>query len=178
MSLLDVAANPLFSSAFGIGGSLANGVLGYFNRKQEHAFAIAEGKLRLEQTTLQGNIDQAKLAGMLVAERERNAGEAFTASQVSQANAHRGSKWSATLSESTRPLLTWFYQIFLLFVAVSIMMGWAVEAVQDPIMQFLIISGINTATMTVSWWFGQRQLEKVAVQWGNRKVGAAIATKP
>jgi hypothetical protein len=174
MSMLDLAANPIFSSAFGIVGSLANGVLSYFQRKQDHAFAIEEGKLKLEQMTLQGNIDQAKLAGILASDRERNAGEAFTASQVSQATAHRGARWSATLSESTRPLLTWFYQVFLLVIAACIMAGWAVESVENPILQFIIISGVNTASMTVSWWFGQRQLDKVAVQWGNRQVNARV----
>lgn len=174
MSLLDLAANPLFSSAFGIVGSLANGVLGYFQRKQEHAFALEENKQKMEMMALQGNLDAAKLAGVLAANREQNAGEAFTESQRAQSRAYRGGKFSAFLGETTRPLLTWFYQVAMLVIAAFIMKGWAVEQIQDPVLQYIIISVVNTATMTVSWWFGQRQLEKVAIQWGNRTAGASV----
>ena len=174
MSMLDIAANPIFSSAFGIVGSLANGVLTYFQRKQDHQFAIEEGRLKLEQMTLQGQLDAAKLAGILAAEREKGAADAFTASQQSELKLHRGARWSATLREATRPALTWFYQLFVAVLALCILFGWAVEQVENPILQFIIISGVNTASMTVAWWFGQRQIEKVSLTWGNRTAGASV----
>lgn len=174
MSALEFAANPIFSSIFGVVGSLATGVLTFFQRKQDHAFALAEGRLKMEAMVLQGNIDAAKLAGILASERERNAGEAFTASQQSQSRSYRGGKIAAFLGETTRPLLTWFYQIAMVVIAAMIINGWAIEAVDNPVLQYIIISTVNTATMCVSWWFGQRQIDKVQIQWGNRTVNGQV----
>lgn len=174
MDMLSIAANPIVSSAAGILGSLATGVLQFFQRKQEHAFQLEDRRLTMETMKLQGNLDAARLAGELTAAREKGAADAFTESQRAEANLRGTGGWATILREFTRPGLTWFYQIFLLFVFCVTLTGWAAERLTDPLLQFIVVSGVNMANMTATWWFGQRQLEKVQVAWGNKTAGAKL----
>jgi hypothetical protein len=55
---------------------------------------------------------------------------------------------------------------------------WAPQAELEPLIQYMVVSVINTATMTVAWYFGQRQMDSVTTQWGNATAGAAVGPKP
>lgn len=173
--LLSFAANPIFSSALGIFGPVIMGVVTYFQTKQAHAFEMEKSRLEMDRMKLQGDLDQAKLAGILMNERERQAGQGFTASQVAESSltSRNTSKWVSNLRESSRPLLTWFYQIVLVIITTLILTDVINKQLDNPIVQYVVVMAVNTASMTVSWWFGQRQMEKL--DWGNRLGRATVS---
>lgn len=181
MSLLDIAASPIASAALGGIGALANGILGFFQKREDNKFALLRMDKERELAQLMANIEETRQAGMLAALREKGAGEAFTASVEADGKLRGEHRWATTLRAITRPGLTWLYQfIFLAFTGLTLtawFKGWAAEADIVPIIQYLVIAAINSATMTLSWWFGQRQMDKLTTSWGNKIAGASVGPK-
>lgn len=174
MKLLELAASPLWASVTGGLFPLIGTVVGIFKAKQDYAFQLESRRIDKEIIQLQGNIDAAKLAGELAKLREQGAGEAFTASQQAETALGKSKGWVGAFREITRPALTWFYQALLVGLTVMILTGFAVQQIEDPLLQYIIISIVNTATFTVSWWFGQRQVDRMTIEWGNKTVNAAV----
>lgn len=173
--MLELAASPIWAAVTGGIFPLITSVVGIFKARDEHKFRIEEARLDLDKLKLQGEMDQAKLAGVLAAERERGAGNAFTASVDAEGKIKGEHKWVTSFRALTRPCLTWFYQIYMVVVAALLLLGYALDKVENPLLQYLIISAVNTATMTVSWWFGQRQIDKMSVEWGNKSANAKLS---
>lgn len=178
MSLLELAANPIFSGLTGGLFSVATGVLNFFQKRQDNAHALALRDKDRELLALQANVDQAKLAGLMALSREQGAASAFTASIEAEAKLTPTGRWTSMLRESVRPILVYTYQIaFFIMLGAALLawfQQWAGEAELVPLIQYMVVSVINTATMTVSWYFGQRQIDRVSVSWGNKTAGAAL----
>lgn len=181
MNLLEIAASPLFSGLTGGLMSVATGVLSFFQKKQDNAHALAMADKERERLSLMANLDAARLAGNLALAREMGAGAAFTASIESDGRLRGEPKIITGLRASVRPMLTYGYQLaFFCTLGLALLAWfkqWAPEAELEPLVQYMVISIINTATMTVAWYFGQRQMDRVTTQWGNATAGAAVGPK-
>ena len=175
MGLLSLAASPIVSSLMGGIFPLANGILQLYQKRDDRKHEQEMKRIDLEILIRQADIKQAEIAGTLATEREKGNAQAFVASQEVEAKIRGEHRAVTSFRAITRPALTWFYQMVLLGIVIAIMCGVALDQVENPILQYIIISAVNTATMTVSWWFGQRQMDKT-LEWGNRTTGARLAT--
>lgn len=180
-SILDIAASPLFSGLTGGLMSVATGVLQFFQKKQDNAHALLLKDKEREMLQLTANIDQARLAGALALSREAGASAAFTASIENEGRVRGEHRIITTLRASVRPVLTYGYQLaFFVTLAAAVtawFKNWAPQAELEPLIQYMVVSVINTATMTVAWYFGQRQMDRVTTAWGNSTAGAAVGPK-
>jgi hypothetical protein len=178
MSLLDIAASPIASATLGGIGALANGILGFFQKKEDNKFQLLRMDKEKDLAVVMANIEETKQAGMLAAMREKGAGDAFTASVEADGKLRGEHRWATTLRAITRPGLTWLYQVIFLVLAGLAMVAWFNKWVETadvvPVVQYLVVAAINSATMTLSWWFGQRQMDKLSNTWGNRVSGASV----
>lgn len=176
--ILELAANPLFSGLTGGLMSVATGVLQFFQKKQDNAHALALKDKERDLLQLTANIDQARLAGALAHAREVGAAEAFTASINAEQSVRGEHKLISSLRASVRPVLVYTYQLaFFVTLAAALLAWfkqWAPEADLVPLVQYMVVAIINTATMTVSWYFGQRAQDRVAIAWGNKTAGASL----
>jgi hypothetical protein len=149
----------------GVLGLLGTGVsfaCSYFKNKQEHGF-------RLSEMELQAKVDAAKLAGEVAVQREKGAGEAFTASQQAEASLGGGASWTDQLRKATRPVLT------LLLVLLTTALWFSTN---DAELKAYIAQNIVTATVAaVTWWFGQRSIDRGSLRWGNSTAGASVSSK-
>ena len=178
MSVLDLAASPILSGVLGGIGALANGILGFFQKKEDNKFALLKMDKERDMAQLMSQIEETRQAGLLAALREMGASEAFTASVEADGKLRGEHRWATTLRSITRPGLTWLYQIIFLILSglalAAWFKGWANEADIVPVVQYLVIAAINSATMTLSWWFGQRQMDKLTNSWGNKVSSASV----
>ena len=178
MGLLDIAASPIASAALGGIGALANGILGFFQKREDNKFALLRMDKERDLAQLMANIEETKQAGMLAALREKGAGDAFTASQEADGKLRGEHRWATTLRAITRPGLTWLYQFIFLasfgLALTALFRQWAEYSDLVPIVQYFVIAAVNLATMTLSWWFGQRQMDKLTATWGNKVSGASV----
>lgn len=181
MKFLDLIASPIWSTVTGGVGALLTGVLSLINRRMDAKENAEKRAHEIALTQLVGNLDQAKLAAGIAQLREAGAAEAFTESIRNDASSHRGARWVQSLRESTRPLLTWLYQFaFVLLTAllvVSWWKKWCNEYQVLPLIEYCVMAIVNCASLTLSWWFGQRQIEKVSLSWGNRSFGASVSSQ-
>ncbi len=178
MNLQDIILNASTGGVLGLLGGLATGVLNFFQTKQANAHQLLMKKEEREMATLIGNIRQAEFAADFAKLREQGAADAFTESQ--RAGNRGRSHWLVdALRDSTRPLLTWFFTFLTTWLIVATGMGWLVmENVTDPLLQYSAVACVNTTMMMHAWWFGQRQIDKVSISWGNRTVGASVHANP
>jgi hypothetical protein len=184
-SILEIAASPIFSGLTGGLMSVATGVLQFFQKKQDNAHALALADKERERLQLVSNIDAARLAGVLATTREAGAAAAFTASIEAEGRLRGEHKLIASLRASVRPVLVYGYQLAFFISLASALLAWwqqwAPEAELVPLIQYMVVSVINTATMTVSWYFGQRQMDRAGIAWGNATTSASVrptAPKP
>jgi len=181
-SILELAANPLLSGLTGGLMSIGTGILQFFQKKQDNAHALLLKDKERELLQLTSNIDQARLAGVLAQTREAGAAAAFTASIESEGRLRGEHKTITSLRASVRPVLTYVYQAaFFITLGTAILAwfkAWVPEASIEPLVQYGVVSIVNTATLTLSWYFGQRAQDRVAVAWGNSTAGASVGPKP
>jgi hypothetical protein len=161
MNWTDILGNVASGGLLGLLGTGVNFALGYFQRKQEHA-------QRIESLRLEGELNAAKTAGDVAVAREQGAAGAFVASQQAEANIGRSYKWVEAVRALTRPGLT-----LLLVLLATILRYSADEATKAYIDQNIIV----TAVAAVTWWFGQRQLDRSTTSWGNKTAGASVSSK-
>jgi hypothetical protein len=182
VSLLSIVASPVWASVTGGLGVLGTGVLKYFQTKQEFANRLALEQLKLDEMRMMGELDQAKFAANMALARETGAAEAFTKSIEADAAAKGESRWVRNLRGATRPGLTWLYQAcFLLILAFALIAWWRAwcEAYHViPIVEYMISALVNLATMAFTWWFGQRQMDRVAISWGNKTFNGNVTPTP
>jgi hypothetical protein len=161
MNWTDILGNVASGGLLGLLGTGVNFALGYFQRKQEHA-------QRIESLRLEGELHAAKTAGDVAVAREQGAANAFVASQQAEANIGRSYKWVEAVRALTRPGLT-----LLLVLLAAVLRYSADDATRAYIDQNIIV----TAVAAVTWWFGQRQLDRSTTSWGNKTAGASVSTK-
>ena len=161
MNWTDILGNIASGGLLGLLGTGVNFALGYFQRKQEHA-------QRIESLRLEGELNAAKTAGDVAVAREQGAAGAFVASQQAEANIGRSYKWVEAVRALTRPGLT-----LLLVILATILRYSADAATKAYIDQNIIV----TAVAAVTWWFGQRQLDRSTTSWGNKTAGASVSSK-
>ncbi|MFA5262345.1 MAG: hypothetical protein WC378_00870 [Opitutaceae bacterium] len=180
-SIISWFSSPVLSGVFGGLFGLLTGVLQLVQKRDEAKLKIAEWAHDLELTKLQGNISQANLAGTIALTREKGASDAFTASVDSDAKIKGESRAFTNLRVSVRPVLTYLYQFALLCIVTFALLAWWQKWCDEtrllPILEYTVTAIVNLATMTLSWWFGQRQIEKSSITWGNSTVGASVQSK-
>jgi len=163
MNTLDILTSAASGGALGLLGNIANGVLAFFNTRQEHRHLIARLQIEHEGIKLQANADAAKLAGELAATREKGAAAAFAGSIQAEQALRPSYPWVNAIRSLTRPGLTWFFvgTAFLIIMLPSLM------ANATEMQQYAAMTIVNMAYMVTAWWFGQRQLDKTALRWGS-----------
>ena len=161
MNWTDILGNVASGGLLGLLGTGVNFALGYFQRKQEHA-------QRIESLRIEGELNAAKTAGDVAVAREQGAAGAFVASQQAEANIGRSYKWVEAVRALTRPGLT-----ILLVILAAVLRYSADEATRSYIDQNIVV----TAVAAVTWWFGQRQLDRSTTSWGNKTAGASVSSK-
>lgn len=177
-SILDIAASPVFSGLTGGLLSIATGVVNFFQRRDDRKHELLMVEKDMEMKKLMSNLEEARFAGMMALSREQGAAAAFTASVESEGKIKGEHKIITSLRASVRPVMVYVYQFaffsVLGFACLAWVNKWAGDSDLVPLVQFMVVSIINTATMTVSWYFGQRAFDKVAVKWGNQYSGASV----
>jgi hypothetical protein len=171
MNLTDILIGSASGGALGIIGGVASGLLNFFQKRQDNKF-------ELEKLSLRSNLQQGELAGELAKAREQGAADAFTAS-IKADTALRGEhKWVTSFRAFTRPGLTWYFVLLMTGILAGYIAGViALDTIDDPILQYGVVTVFNTTVMMISWWFGQRQIEKSGISWGNKSTGAALQSK-
>lgn len=175
MNLSDIILGASGGGALGLLGGVATGVLNFFQKKQDNAFALQMKREDRETAKLLGDLKQAEIAGDLAKVREQGAGDAFTESQRAGNRDSTSYKFVNALRDGTRPALTWYFTLLTTYIVVASSMGWlVVENLTDPLLQYAVVMVINTTSMMIAWWFGQRQIDKVTLSWGNKSAGAKV----
>ena len=176
--LSTVASNTPWGQVLGVVGGLATGVLNFFQRKQDraHELAIKAEEMKLLIATV--NVNQAALAGELARLREQGAGAAFTASIESDAKLPRSYRWIDAFRAITRPGLTWYFTFAFSVLALCVVRGWGLSYLDHPLAIFCFVSTANLMDMCVTWWFGQRQIDRMTTEWGNKMVNAKVSGAP
>jgi hypothetical protein len=178
MNILELAGSPILSGLTGGLFSIGTGILNFFQKREDNKHALLRMDKERELLVVTANVEQAKAAGMLALAREQGASAAFTASIENDGRVRGEHRLVTSLRSSVRPVLVFGYQIAF-FIALGFSMlawfkQWAPTAELEPLIQYMVVSIINTSTMTVSWYFGQRQMDKVGIAWGNKTAGASV----
>jgi hypothetical protein len=160
MEWTTILGNVASGGLLGMLGTGLNFAFGYFQRKQEHA-------QRIEGLRLEGELNAARTAGEVAVARERGAADAFTASHQSEGRIGSSYPWVDAVRGLTRPCLT----VLLILLAVILRYS-ADEATRAYIDQNIIVA----AVAAVTWWFGQRQLDRSHLAWGNAAAGASVSS--
>lgn len=171
MNLSDLFLGSAGGGVLGILGGIATGVLSYFQKKQDHAF-------RLDELRLTSSLRQGELAGELAKAREQGASEAFTESVRADGRLTGEWRWVTSLRAFTRPGLTWYFTLLQTAIILLHLFGlFDLRTIEDPIIQSGVMTVFGTTGMMIAWWFGQRQMDKSAVSWGNKDTGASLKPK-
>ena len=168
MNWTEILGNVASGGLLGLLGTGVNFALGFFQRRQEHAQRIEWAREERETLALQGQLAAAQTAGDLAVARERGAADAFTASLQAEARIGRSYRWVDAVRALTRPGLT-----LLLVLLAAVLRYSADEATRAYIDQNIIV----TAVAAVTWWFGQRQLDRQTTTFGNQTAGASVSGK-
>ena len=179
-ALADLAGTVISSGTpwgqiLGLVGGVGTGILNYFQTKRQNAHELAMKQEDMKLLIAQANVDQAALAGELAKLREAGAGEAFTASINADGKLPSGWKWVSGVRALTRPGLTWFFVFAFYLLASCIVRGVGMQYLQLPLGVFIFTSTANLMDLCVTWWFGQRQIDKMTTEWGNRMVNAKVS---
>ena len=173
-----VATSTPWGQALGLVGGLASGVLGYFQKKQDRVHELAMKAEDMKLLIASANVNQAALAGELAKLREQGAAQAFTASIDADAKLPRSYRWIDAFRAITRPGLTWYFTVSFTCMAMAVLCGWAGSLFDSALAVFIFTTAANMMQMCVTWWFGQRQIERMTTEWGNKMVNAKVAGSP
>lgn len=167
-----------WGQAFGLIGGLASGVLSFFQKKDDRKHELALKVEEMKFLIAKGNVDAATLAGDLARLREKGASEAFTASINADAKLPRSYVWIDALRAFTRPGITWYFTVTFTCLAMFVLTGWAGSLFESSLAVFIFTTSANMMQMCVTWWFGQRQIDRMTTEWGNKMVNAKVAGSP
>lgn len=168
------SATP-WGQILGLVGGVGTGILNYFQTKRQNAHDLAMKQEDMKILIAQGNVDHAKIAAEIAKRREAGAAEAFTASITADGKLPSGWKWVAGLRAVTRPGLTWFFVLAFYALASCIVRGIGMQYLEHPLGVFVFTSTANLMDLCVTWWFGQRQIDRMTVEWGNKMVNAKVS---
>ena len=170
-----ISSGTPWGQVLGLVGGIGTGVLNYFQTKRQNAHDLAMKQEDMKLLIAKGNVDNANLAGELAKNREAGAAEAFTASIKADSKLPSGWKWVDGFRAFTRPGLTWFFILAFYLLASCIVRGVGMEYLEHPLGVFIFTSTANLMDLCVTWWFGQRQIDKMTVSWGNQMVNAKVS---
>jgi len=171
MDILSILGDTATGGLLGMLGNIVDSSISYFKTRQEHKQKLEWAIQERETLKLQGELTATQTAGEIATAREKGAAEAFTESvkaEIALSN-QKMSRWVNDLRGITRPSLT----VLCLFIS-SLMYFF------PPTSEAQVFIANNMVVMTftvISWWFGQRSLEKVSVIWGNKSAGATVNSK-
>lgn len=171
------SATP-WGQILGLVGGIGTGVLNYFQTKRQNAHDIAMKHEDMKLLIAKGSVDQAVIAAELAKQREAGAAESYTASINSDSKLPRSWRWVDGFRAVTRPGLTWFFVLAFYSLASCVIRGVGVQYLATPLGVFVFTSTANLMDLCVTWWFGQRQMDKMTTEWGNRMVGAKVGGGP
>lgn len=158
MSFFDLLGNAATGGVLGLLGNALSFGMNYLKARQDHANQIELIKLQSEAKT-------AEAASAIAVAREQGAAAAFTASINAEAGLSGESRWVRNWRGINRPLLT---NAGLL---ASIVFG-AFGIEND------MTVAVNAYTgMMVSWWFGQRAIDRSSISWGTKSISGSVASK-
>lgn len=169
MNWTDILGNVASGGVLGLLGTGLNFALGYFQRKQEHAQRMAWAVEQRETLRLQGELTAAQTAGEVAVARERGAADAFTASQQADSKVGSSYRWVDAVRGLTRPALT------LILLALTCIFYFNTD---EATMSYIAQNVVVTSVAAVTWWFGQRQLDRSTTSWGAGSVRAQVSSKP
>ena len=154
MNLLDFVGNAASGGLLGLLGSGITGVISLFQAKNQFAHDQAMGELELKRIAAQSDAQSKLSADQLKVIAEQGANASFQASQVG-GNPSMSNVPSviAGILALWRPLLT----------AVLIAYSLYVYPTSDAATQtFIVQSYVTAGSAAVLWWFGSRQLQRMA----------------
>jgi len=161
-----ILGNVASGGVLGLLGTVVSESIGFFRRKQEFTQRLALAQDERETLKLKADVTAAEMAGLLAKAREEGASNAFIASQRAEAAIKGEAKWVSTLRGFTRPGITWY--------GLVLTTAFVIFPPSSTIGQELAVT-VNIYTgMMISWWFGQRAIDKGAISWGNRTAGASV----
>lgn len=173
-----VATSTPWGQVLGLAGGLVTGVLGYFQTKRQNAHDLAMKQEDMKLLIAKGNVDQAVIAAELAKLRQEGADNAYTASINADSKLPKSWKWVDGFRAFTRPGLTWFFVTAFYCLAACVVKGIGTQFITSAIGVFIFTSTANTMDLCVTWWFGQRQMDKMTTEWGNKMVGAKVSGGP
>lgn len=149
--IISMTANAAAGGVFGILGSLAGRVIGFFEKKRDQAFAVKKWendrlvraheielhKLNLEADRQSGEIELAML-------QEKAQGDGFKASIAQDQAIGQGSQWVINVLRLVRPVIT-----FMLWIITA----WIYAKSKNPAIADAAVFAATAATL---WWFGDR----------------------
>ncbi len=171
MDILSILGDTATGGLLGMLGNVIDSGISYFKSRQEHKQKLEWAIQERETLRLQVDLAAAQTAGNIVEFREKGAADAFTESIKAEAalSTQKMSRWVTDIRGITRPALT----VLCLFISSLMYFFPPTSEAQNFISTNMIVM---TFTI-ISWWFGQRSMEKLSVTWGNKSAGASVNSK-
>lgn len=167
MDWTDILGNVASGGVLGLLGNAVTFGLSYFKNKQEHSQKIEWAQEERKTLELQGQLAAAQTAGDMAVAREKGSADAFTASQQAEAAlVGETYKWVNAVRALNRPALTWLC----VFLTALVYFHTADRDVQSYIATNIVVMTVAVVT----WWFGQRQLDRSSVSFGNRTASGSV----
>ena len=170
-----ISSGTPWGQVLGLVGGIGTGVLNYFQTKRQNAHDLAMKQEDMKLLIAKGNVDQAVVAAELAKSRQEGADKAYTASINADSKLPSSWRWVDGFRAFTRPGLTWFFILAFYLLASCIVRGVGMEYLEHPLGVFIFTSTANLMDLCVTWWFGQRQIDKMTVSWGNQMVNAKVS---
>lgn len=167
MNWAEILGNVAGGGLLGLLGTTVSFALGFWQRKQEHAQRLEWAKEERLLTQARAQADAARTAGEVAVARESGAATAFTASQQAEMSIGVTYPWVNAVRALVRPALT-----LLLILITTCLYFFSTEEVRSYISQNIVV----TTVAAVTWWFGQRQLDRSSLNWGNATASAAVSS--
>jgi hypothetical protein len=150
-----------------LGSMATGGVVGLFGPIVTGGFGLLKGwvehKQQVSLIKLTAEANTAQAASAIAVAREQGAAAAFTASIQSESASSGEHSWVKDFRGCTRPGLTW------LSLIASIICG--ISGIEND----LTLAINQHAGMMMSWWFGQRAIDKASISWGAGSIKGMVA---
>jgi len=167
MDWTNILGNVASGGVLGLLGNAVTFGLSYFKNKQEHQQAMDKAESDRKTLQLQGELAAAQTAGDMALARERGSADAFTASQGAEAALTGDTyKWVNAVRALNRPALTWLC-IFLTALVYF-------HTTEPDVLSYIATNVVVMTVAVVTWWFGQRQLDRSSVSFGNRTASGSV----
>ena len=150
-NVASTATGGIAGIASGLFGSLTHGIVSIWSAKIQASHEQDMGELNLKLIAAQTSAAQALNADQLKVLTLQGQDAAFIASQQAGAIMPGSNPTIAAINQMYRPFLC----TTLLVLEYSFWGSYTPE-----LRQFIIISNVALTSMAVSWWWGNRQLEK------------------